>query len=207
MEINIIKELPYVDYLEWLDEASEKTRSDGITRLMVCSHPLVFTMGRGDRQNTNLGLESNFENVKVIPINRGGGLTFHAPNQIIFYPVMKLTSTYGLNEHLCMLAKTFQETLKPNINLNYKRNPLGLWYQEQKLASIGIELKRFVTRHGLAFNLNRIPIDHSLLGELNPCGLSATTYTSLEDLGIKLDWQQTANQLVEHFQTLTKTKL
>ena len=207
MEIKIIKELSYADYLEWLDEASEKTRSDGVTRVMVCSHPLVFTMGRGDRQNTNLGLESKYHNIQVIPINRGGGLTFHAPNQIIFYPVMKLNSTYGLNDHLCTLAKTFQHSLESNLSLEYKKNPLGLWYQNQKLASIGIELKRFVTRHGLAFNLNKIPIDQALLGELNPCGLSANTYTSLEDLGIKLDWHQTAQKLVEQFQVLTKTKL
>ena len=207
MESKIVQNLDYADYLDWLDEASEKTRIDSLPRLMVCSHPLVFTMGRGDRQNTSLGLISKLDKVEVVHINRGGGLTFHAPNQIIFYPVMKLNSTYGLNEHLCMLAKTFQETLKPNINLEYKRNPLGLWYQDQKLASIGIELKRFVTRHGLAFNLNRIPIEQNLLGELNPCGLKATTYTSLEDLGIKLDWQQAAQQLVEKFQALIKTKL
>lgn len=207
MEISIIKELAYADYLDWLDDATEKTRNDGITRLMVCSHPLVFTMGRGDRQNTSLELESNVEKVQVVPINRGGGLTFHAPNQIIFYPVMKLTSTYGLNEHLCLLAKTFQNTLQSDLSLEYKRNPLGLWYQNQKLASIGIELKRFVTRHGIAFNLTKIPIDQNLLGELNPCGLSANTYTSLEDLKVELDWNHTVEKLVSQFQALTKTKL
>lgn len=207
MEIEIIQELPYLEYLRWLDWASESTRKDGKTRVMVCSHPLVFTMGRGDRQNTDQGYESNLSTIEYIPVNRGGGFTFHAPNQIIFYPVMKLNSVYGLNEHLCVLAKTFQEVFKNNIALEYKRKPLGLWHQNKKVASIGIELKRFVTRHGLAFNLHQIPIDTVLLEQLNPCGLQASTYSSLEDFGIKLEWTSTAKLLIEQFQFLTKTKL
>ncbi len=203
MEIKIQEKISYHEYLEWLEHSSSKTFADGISRVMICSHPNVLTMGRGDRQNNQLGFHSDTTAFEVIKVNRGGSLTFHGENQVILYPVMKLTSSYGLNDHLCLLAKTFQNVFKDKIELDYKRNPLGLWHQDKKLASIGIELKRFVTRHGIAFNLHQIPIDLSLL---NPCGLSANTYSSLQDHGHELEWMKVAEHVAQEFQALVNTK-
>lgn len=206
MEIKIQEKLSYTEYLDWLDQASRKTFEDGQSRVMICSHPNVFTMGRGDRQNKDLGLKSDTESVEVIKVNRGGGLTFHGENQVILYPVMKLTKDYTLDDHLCLLAKTFQNVFKNELELEYKRNPLGLWHQGKKLASIGIELKRFVTRHGIAFNLHHIPIELNVLEKLNPCGLSASTYTSLQDIGFDHSWKTCAENVATELQALVKTK-
>src|SRR5690606_28011216 len=117
----------------------------------------------------------------VIKINRGGGLTFHAHNQVILYPVIKLNARFGLNDHLCTMATAFQLLLKDKLDLEYRRNPLGLWHGQNKLASIGVELRRYITAHGLAFNLEKIPFDQSLFNTLNPCGLNSNTYASLSD--------------------------
>lgn len=207
METKIIQELPYQDYLAWLETSCQQTREDGVPRILICSHPKVLTMGRGDRQNSEQGFNSPIKDLDVVKINRGGGLTFHAENQVILYPVIRLNKNFGLNDHLCMMAKAYQNFLAPKIKLEYKRNPLGLWFGERKLASIGIELKHFVTAHGLAFNLKEIPFDQSFFHALNPCGLESKTYISLSELGIEYDWNEFSQGLLETYQALLKTKL
>jgi len=207
VEINYIQELPYHDYLLWLDDACAKTREDQQVRILICSHPKVLTMGRGDRQKQEHGLTSNFHEHEVVNINRGGGLTFHAPNQVILYPVIKLNSRFGLNDHLCMMAKAFQHYLAPRLELSYRRNPLGLWLNQKKAASIGVELRRFVTAHGLACNLQKIPFETDFFHALNPCGLHSDVYTSLAENGITDDWQTFAHGIGETYLTLLKSKL
>ena len=182
-------QLGYLEFLRWQAELTEVVRNDSSKKFIIlCNHPLLATMGRGDRQNQMLGLTSTLPENKNIPlhfIKRGGGLTIHGPHQLIVYPILKLSPDFGLNAYLEWLQTLVRSWVIKlgGPELEYRRNPLGLWFQEKKVASIGVGVERFVTNHGLALNVEEIPSEVANLSELNPCGLASETYTSLETLG------------------------
>jgi lipoate-protein ligase B len=161
---------------------------------MACSHrPNVVTWGRGDRQNQAFqNISQTQVGVEEYHIKRGGGATLHHDQQWIFYPIVKLNATdWTLTHHLSWLIKIITKTLKTQSIVSYGlRNPLGVWVDQKKIASIGVGVDRFITQHGLAFNLdnsNVLPI----LSQLNPCGLSARSYTCLSSiLGKKIYFKE-----------------
>lgn len=156
---------------------------------IFCSHPHCLTLGRGLQKNKNLiefdqAMATNLE-MPLYQVARGGGLTFHYPDQLVFYPVLSL-ETHGLKifdllmEVLNMFRSTLSE-LYGLTDLDCQRELLGLWNGPYKLASIGVSARRFVSYHGLALNLRRDPILSRTLALVHPCGLKGNTYTYLED--------------------------
>lgn len=161
---------------------------------IVTSHPTVLTMGRGlqrgmvqkhDLKEFDQTL-SNKLPVEVLEIKRGGGLTFHHPGQIVIYPIVHITSqkmkTLQLINALFELTKTSIESISGIRDLDYSRDLLGLWHEHSKVASMGIQLIKFVSLHGLALNVlpdNKI---NEIMGMVFPCGLQGTTYKTLSDI-------------------------
>jgi lipoyl(octanoyl) transferase len=162
--------------------------------LICCSHPEVLTNGRGlqkPRKGERLELvEFKKENHPNLPyplyqVERGGGLTFHHPGQFIFYPIVKL------NPKSLSLSKMIDQIFDFSIdilndwgaeNLNHENKLLGIWQANKKIASMGIAIEKLTTFHGMAINIKENPNMRSALMELNPCGLNAETYISVESL-------------------------
>lgn len=160
---------------------------------IFCSHPHCLTLGRGLQKNKNLSqtlvdfdpsLEGKLE-VPLYHIARGGGLTFHYPGQLVFYPIMSLENhklkIFDLLLGVLKVYKTALEELYQLDGLDCERDLLGLWHGPYKLASIGVSARRFVSYHGLALNLERDPLIARTLANVYPCGLAGTSYTYLAD--------------------------
>ena len=184
----VAPELPYHEFLVLQRNLTAKVRIAPRERhFLFCSHPVVVTEGRGDRQNGQLGLRSRPPTgVEVVAVNRGGGLTLHYPGQLIIYPVVRLTASFGFNDYLLWLQRLAIRIVgqRFGIVLEPKRNPLGLWKNGKKYASIGIGIDRFITNHGLALNVEAPPID---ITSLAPCGLGADRYSYLQAIEPKAD--------------------
>lgn len=162
--------------------------------LICCNHPEVLTNGRGlqkPRKGEVLELvEFNPSEHKNLPyplfqIERGGGLTFHHPGQFIFYPIVKLNPKYlSLSMMIDQIFDFSIEVLKSwGINdLNHAHKLLGLWHHDRKLASMGIAIEKLTTFHGMALNVIENKNMKEALSRLNPCGLTAETYISAEEL-------------------------
>ena len=161
--------------------------------LICCSHPRVLTNGRGlqkARKGEDLGLvEFNPEHFQNLPyplhkIERGGGLTFHHPGQFIFYPIVRLNpKTLSLSK---MIDNIFDEAIAVLTSwgmkdLNHENKLLGIWKKNQKIASMGIAIEKLTTFHGMAINIYRDEEMKAALMKLSPCGLTATTYSSVEE--------------------------
>jgi lipoyl(octanoyl) transferase len=164
-------------------------------RIIICtSHPRVFTNGRGlqkPRKGEVLNLvEFDPYRAKDLPfpffqIERGGGLTFHHPGQMIIYPIVKLNpKTLSLSGIINDLFDFAIEVLNEwgQTGLNHENKLLGLWHKEKKLASMGIAIEKFTTFHGMALNFYNDLEMKQALNVVNPCGLNAETYTSVEEL-------------------------
>lgn len=162
--------------------------------VICCSHPRIFTNGRGlqkPKKGESLDLvDFDKETAGSLPypfyqIERGGGLTFHHPGQMIIYPILRLNpKTLSLSSMIDTLFDVAIELLTDwgIKNLNHAHKLLGLWHEDRKLASMGIAIEKLTTFHGMALNFYKDDEMKKALNLVNPCGLKAETYTSVEEL-------------------------
>jgi lipoyl(octanoyl) transferase len=159
--------------------------------LICCSHPRVLTNGRGlqkPRKGEVLNLkEFRASDYPALPfplhqIERGGGLTFHHPGQFIFYPIVKLNpQTLSLSKMVDDIFESAMSVLKIE-GLDHQNKLMGLWQDDKKIASMGIAIEKLTTYHGMALNYFKDEEMKKALTLLNPCGMSAETYTSVEEI-------------------------
>ncbi len=152
------------------------------------NHPHVFTHGRGNERGRDDLVDFQKEDAAKLDfplhyIHRGGGLTFHYPGQWIAYPILAVKEDFSLDDHMCWLLKGVREVLTESFNIDNvitAKKLMGVWREKKKLASIGVGLKRYVTLHGLALNLNYDEKMFGAIQKINPCGMEASTYMSVD---------------------------
>jgi len=178
--------------------------------LICCNHPRVLTNGRGlqkAKKGETLDLvDFNPKNYSSLPfplvqIERGGGLTFHHPGQFIFYPILKLNpQTLSLSKMIDEIFEITESILNECglEGLTHQHKLLGLWLETKKIASMGIAIEKLTTFHGMALNLFKDEEMKKALTVLNPCGLSADTYSSVEEL-ISKEKTSTLDQFSDEF--------
>ncbi len=152
--------------------------------LILLEHEPVFTLGRSSRPEhlpfareslTSLGFG-------VFEIERGGSVTYHGPGQLVGYPILDLR---GYNEDIVKYMRTLEETLLRTlagfgIDARRVRGFPGAWVGEEKIAAIGVAVKRKVTMHGFALNVDP---DLSHFAYINPCGLNKPVTSMTKVLG------------------------
>ena len=184
----------YQSAWDFQKETKERVQLTNEKWLIACSHPDVLTHGRGlQKAKKGQSFELTDFNLASFPqlpvpffqIERGGGLTFHHPGQLILYPIVKLhPQRLGLSALVDNLLLSVKGALEERglKNLDHSRQLLGLWHEHQKLASVGISVDRMVTMHGLALNVSRFDDLKNKLSALAPCGMGPATYTSVEEI-------------------------
>lgn len=171
----------------------------GNNTLVLTQHPPTVTLGRRGGEADLRCAESGFtaKGVALHRINRGGLATAHEPGQLVVYPVLKLPIkdlrhfTHGfLNTVVAVLAEyDLEGELKAG-------NP-GVWVRGRKICSFGIALKRWVTSHGIALNINN---DLSTFKLIVPCGVATEKVTSLSfEIGQQVDMREVKQQIVRQF--------
>ena len=151
----------------------EKIKGDATDYLLLVEHPHTYTTGRGgDAKNLPHG------RIPVFRMNRGGDVTYHGPGQLVCYPIIDLkTRGRDISAFLRTLETGIIETLG-SFGLDTRTVPsrTGVWSGAGKIASIGIGVRRWVTFHGLAINVDP---DLSYFAAIKPCGLSGVNMTSM----------------------------
>lgn len=176
--------VPYSDALEIQLKLLEKRKHKEIPdTLLLLEHPHTITTGkRGNVDNllySKNALERN--NIHFEIIGRGGDVTYHGPGQLVVYPILNLKN-YNCDVHLYLrnLEQTIIDTLeKFGIVGRSIEGVTGVWVKRSKIASIGIGIKRWVTYHGFALNINT---DLSYFDMMIPCGIKGVQMTSIEKL-------------------------
>ncbi|MCO4794440.1 MAG: lipoyl(octanoyl) transferase LipB [Bacteriovoracaceae bacterium] len=157
---------------QYVEEVLQGKRDE---TLVICSHYPVVTLGKKALQKGILDWSGD-----IVETKRGGQATYHGPGQIISYPILNLNMrNKDIYHYLRQLEKAMSLSLE-ECGLKSFGNPenTGLWVGEQKIASIGVAIKRWVTYHGLAINIEKDPLAFK---GINPCGMSQNTMTCLED--------------------------
>jgi lipoyl(octanoyl) transferase len=178
--------VPYGEALaRQLAAAAAVKSGTGPEHLFLLEHPHVFTLGRNATPGDILaGPEWLAERgVEVVECDRGGQVTYHGPGQLVGYPVLNLSpDRRDVRRYVRDLQETLIRTLADyGIAAEPRDGPehIGVWVGEEKIASIGVHLSRWVTTHGFALN---VATDLSYFAGIIPCGLKAVRMTSIERL-------------------------
>lgn len=181
--------------------------------LIFCHHPHVYTLGKsGSEDHLLLNAEQRAERgVEYFKINRGGDITYHGPGQIVAYPIFDLDGFFtDVHKYVRYLEEAVIQTLTHyGIDNAYREQGYtGVWLPatdalpKRKICAIGVHLSRWVTMHGLAFNVNT---DLSYFGNIIPCGIDEPDrdVTSMQqELGRELDVTEVKEILLARFQEL-----
>jgi len=143
--------------------------------LLLTEHEPVVTLGRKTAAGASAGIE-----LPTVEVERGGEATYHGPGQLVAYPILKLHEGHrDLHRYLRDLEQVVIGVLGEFQLEGVRRKGFtGVWIGGQKICSIGVAVKRWVTYHGLALNLHT---DLQAFQGFQPCGLSSSVMTRLAD--------------------------
>lgn len=151
--------------------------------LLLLEHPPVITLGRSADRHHVLGDPAELEKygIDVVPIERGGDVTYHGPGQLVGYPLRQVGR--GVRDHICAMVKAIRTLLmRYNIESRWDESMPGVWTDRGKIAAFGVDARGGVSMHGFALN---VCPDLSHYRWIVPCGLAAPV-TSMQQFGVPL---------------------
>ncbi len=174
---------PYAEVLSFQRELAAQRISgeQAHDALILVEHPPVVTLGRRKEDN-KLPVSAAFlasRGIELFEVERGGGVTFHGPGQLVGYPIFDLR---GHREDLHWYLRQVEEALiraLASYGIVAERNAgfTGVWTAGRKIASIGVHARSWVTWHGFALN---VTTDLRYFQLMTPCGIDGVVMTSVE---------------------------
>jgi lipoate-protein ligase B len=169
--------------------------------LLIFEHTPTFTAGKsGKMENLLIPIEElSKRGISLFFIERGGDFTYHGPGQLVAYPIFDL-SVHGkdIQRYIHNLEEVVIRTLADfSIAAGRDEQHVGVWVGNQKIAAIGVSIRRWVTMHGLALNVNT-NLEHFSL--INPCGIVNRGVTSMARvLSAEIPMNEVCTSLINHF--------
>jgi len=184
--ICLLVELPVTEYERvWrLQTRLVTARSEGILDrdvILLTEHPPVFTLGRRGGLDNLIAPTADLDGagIPVFQVERGGNITYHAPGQLVLYPIVDLLGV-GLKvvDYVWKLEEVAIRTAAA-WGINAERNAVnrGVWVGVRKLGSVGIAVRRGISFHGIALNVS---LSLEPFRWIHPCGLHGVEVTSME---------------------------
>jgi lipoyl(octanoyl) transferase len=176
-------------------QAFTDTRDDDTPdEIWFVEHPPVFTMGLNASEEHLLAPGD----IPVVQIDRGGQVTFHGPGQLMVYPLIDLRrSNTGVRTLVTALEQSVVDLVAEHaVEAVADPKAPGVYVDGDKLASVGLRIRRGSSFHGMALNVD---IDLEPFSRINPCGYAELKMTDLQRLGIDLDLEHAAEKLLPHF--------
>lgn len=162
--------------------------------LWFLSHNHIFTQGTSASDDEIL----NSDIIEVLKTNRGGKTTYHGPGQRIVYFMLNLNNKKkDIRKFISVIENSVIDFLKNyNVEARAFKDRVGIWViknnkmtfdKEKKISAIGLRVKKWITYHGMSFNINP---DLKYYNSIHSCGLKEYKNTSLNELGIKIDQKE-----------------
>lgn len=189
----------------------KRANEDGLrSKLIFCEHPPVFTLGKsGSESHINWDEEERIaRGLSYYKINRGGDITYHGPGQLVVYPIFDLDKFFrDVHRYVRSLEEVVIRTLSAfDIKSQRMEGYTGVWIKGRpnlKICAIGVHLSRWVSMHGLAFNINT-NLEH--FEGIVPCGIQEDNkdVTSLSHLlGVdEVSLEKVKELMIHHFQEI-----
>lgn len=200
-------ERSYAEVLAFQRDAAARRISGEMDQdlLILVVHPPVVTLGRKKADN-KLPVSEEFlrsRGIELFEVERGGGVTFHGPGQLVGYPIFDLQRhKQDLHWYLRQVEEALIRTVAA-YDIVAERNAgfTGVWTAGRKIASIGVHARTWVTWHGFALN---VTTDLSYFNLMTPCGIDGVVMTSMsrEQPDRSLTVDEVATEAARQFATL-----
>ena len=179
---------------------SARINDDIEDTILICEHQEVVTVGPRAR-NDGITPPDGYE---TSPVDRGGGLTWHGPGQLVLYPIIKwdLKGESNVKAVISILEEWVISSLE-QLGVKGRRDDRmqGVWVGNNKICSIGLSFLRWTSRHGLTINYDTPP---GRVEMVSGCGLDADTTTSLKALGYDFSKQTILDSLTSNIDSLSR---
>ena len=182
MNIEVKNSVKLIDYNESI-YALENRVNDVLAGkkselLWLLEHNSVYTAGTSAKKEDLID-----KSIKAIKTKRGGKYTLHSPGQKVVYFVLNLNKREkDIRKLISKIETCIIKILKEyNIKSNSDSRNIGIWVNDEKIAAIGVRVKKWIAYHGFSINVNN---DLSLYNKIIPCGIKDKNVTSFEKIGI-----------------------
>jgi len=175
---------------EFTDTRDENTPDE----IWFVEHPAVFTMGLNASEEHLLAPGD----IPVVQIDRGGQVTFHGPGQLMIYPLLDIKRAgIGVRKLVTALEQSVVDLVAEyEVAAVARADAPGVYVAGDKLASVGLRIRRGSSFHGMALNVD---IDLEPFTRINPCGYAELQMTDLRHLGVNLTLEESSEKLLPHF--------
>ncbi len=177
--------------------------------ILFLEHPAVFTLGRRGGLDHLLVSEEFLKTsgIPIVHVERGGNITFHGPGQLVAYPIVNLKARrIGVVDFVEALETVMLATVR-TWGIAAERNPAnrGIWVGNNKMGSIGLAIRKGISFHGLALNVN---VDLTPFSWIQPCGLQGVCMTSMQqELGCESSMDDVCAAVKQQFESVLNLNL
>ena len=194
VEVRRLGQVEYATAQQLMRELqNQRLNGDIGDTLLICSHPEIVTIGPGARRD-GIIVPADYP---TIDVDRGGGITWHGPGQLVVYPIFKwdLEEEGNVKKIISKLEQWSIGALELlGIRANTDSRMQGVWVGGSKIGSVGLAFMRWVSRHGFTINYST---PKGRVETLGGCGLSAGTTTSLNRLGYEISGDELVQALLD----------
>lgn len=168
---------PYQQTWQAMQDFTQQRHAGTPDEIWLVEHPAVFTQGLNGKAEHIL----QTSDIPIVQTDRGGQITYHAPGQAIIYVLFDLKrARLGVRALVSELENSLIDYLSQlGIQANARQDAPGVYVNQQKIASLGLKIRKLRSYHGLALNVN---MDLSPFQLVNPCGLQGMQMTQLAAL-------------------------
>jgi lipoate-protein ligase B len=194
VDIRILGIVEYTDALELMSTLQQQRINEEVPdTILFLEHPEIVTVGPRAR-NDGITPPSDY---KSHPVDRGGGLTWHGPGQLVVYPIIHWNKDdeRSVSDIISKIESWVIAGLETLGIVGYRDERMqGVWVDEKKICSIGLSFLRWVSRHGFTINYDT---PNGRVENLAGCGLTEATTTSLSSVGTRVTRQQLEEALLQ----------
>ena len=178
LKIRRLGRQPYEPVWQAMSAFTDNRTAATTDELWLLEHDPVFTLGQAGKMEHVLAPGE----IPVVPVDRGGQVTYHGPGQIVAYPLIDLRrAEVGVRELVNRIEQAIIDTLAHwNIEAARREGAPGVYVADAKVAALGLRVRRGCSFHGLAFNVN---MNLEPFHRINPCGYKDLAVTQVLDLG------------------------
>ena len=199
VDIRILGIVEYTDALELMSALQQQRINEEIPdTILFLEHPEIVTVGPRAR-NDGIAPPSDY---KSHPVDRGGGLTWHGPGQLVVYPIIHWNKDdeRSVSDIISKIESWVIAGFETLGIVGYRDERMqGVWVDDKKICSIGLSFLRWVSRHGFTINYDT---PDGRVENLAGCGLTEATTTSLSNLGTRVTRQQLEDALLQSISTI-----
>jgi len=183
---------PYEPVWQTMKQFTEQRTEDTLDEIWLLQHTPVFTQGQAGKPEHLLFTGD----IPVVQTDRGGQVTYHGPGQWVAYILMDLNRSHlGPRALVTAIEQSLVDVLaKYDIQAQPRADAPGVYVGEAKIASLGLRIRKGLSFHGLALNVD---MDLEPFHRINPCGYAGMAMTSMADLLPSVDITTVGEQLIE----------